>query len=122
MAFSHHNTTQHNQGRGAKGKFFGSQDGRQDNIAPGFKLAVGLQADTSAQVVQQQGLVGFGDPEFKRQPSMFDRALWAGPSPAIITADDDIISVGFGNSRSNRADASFGDQFDTDPRIRGWRS
>ena len=42
VTFAHHHTTQNNQCTGGKTEFFGSQQGRYDDIATGFELAVGL--------------------------------------------------------------------------------
>ena len=42
VTFAHHHTTQNNQCTGGKTEFFGSQQGRYDDIVTGFELAVGL--------------------------------------------------------------------------------
>ena len=61
MTLAHHDTAQHDQRRRAKGKLFCPQDSRQDHITAGFELPIGLQTHTSAQVIEQQGLMRLGD-------------------------------------------------------------
>jgi hypothetical protein len=54
---------------------------------PGLQLPVGLDHDPAAQVVQEQGLVGLGQPEFPGQPRVLDAGLRRRPGPAIVSAD-----------------------------------
>ena len=66
MAFAHHDATQHNQYRGSEGKFFGTQQRHADDVASGLDLTVGLKAHLAAQSVQNEGLLGFAQTDFRR--------------------------------------------------------
>ena len=92
---------------GAYGKGQVYQGGKATGETKLMKVTIGLQADASTQVVEQQRLMGLGNPQFEGQPSVLDRALWTGSGAAIVTADDDIIGVCFGNPRGDGTDSHF---------------
>ena len=52
MALAHHDAAHSNQRRGGESEFFCSQQCGDNNIAPGLQFAVGLHADTAAQVIK----------------------------------------------------------------------
>ena len=60
MANAHHDATQRHQRRGGKTKFFRAEQRGDNNVAASLQLAVGFHHDAAAQIVQQQGLVRFG--------------------------------------------------------------
>ena len=57
-----------------------------DDIAAGLQLAVGLDGDAAAQVVEHQRLVGLGEAEFPGQPGVLDRGQRRGAGAAVVTA------------------------------------
>ena len=72
MADAHHDAAERHQRRGGKAEFFRAQQRGHHDIAAGFELAIGLNHDPAAEIVQQQGLVRFGEAEFPRGAGMFD--------------------------------------------------
>src|SRR5260221_12795382 len=94
-----------------------AKNARQHNIAPGFKLTISLQSDPPAQAIHHQRLVRLGNAKLERQSGMFDGALWTRPRAAVIAADDDQVSVGFGDTCRDSSYTRFRDEFHADPRV-----
>ena len=72
MAFTHHDAAFHHQRRGGETEFIGPQQGTDDDVATGFHLAVGLYANTAAQGVQYQCLLGFSQAKLPRGTGVLD--------------------------------------------------
>jgi len=72
VADAHHDAPQGHQRSGGKAELLGAQQCGNGHIAAGLELAVGLYGDTAAQVVQYQGLVGFGQAQLPGETGMFD--------------------------------------------------
>ena len=70
MTLPHHDTAERNEGRGGKAALLGAEYRGDRHVAAGLELAVGLEYHPGAQVVEDQGLVGFGDAEFPGKPSI----------------------------------------------------
>ncbi len=118
VADAHHDTAQGHQRRGGETELLGAEQGGDGHIAAGLQLAVGLDDDPAAQVVQQQGLVRFGQPQFPGQPGMLDAGQRRGAGAAVIAADQHDIGMGLGHPGGNGADADLGHQLDADAGLR----
>ena len=70
VALAHHDAPRRDQRRGGKAKFIRAEQSRHRDIAPGPQAAIGLHADPAAQVVEQQGLLGFSEPNFPGRPGV----------------------------------------------------
>ncbi|OAV68215.1 hypothetical protein Barb4_02161 [Bacteroidales bacterium Barb4] len=114
VAFAHHHAAQHNEGGGSKGVFFGSQQGHKNDVATGFQLSVGLQTYLSAQVVDDEGLLCFGQSEFGRQSGVADGTHRGGSRSAFGTGDDDAVGFRFGYTGGDGSHAAFGYELDAD--------
>ena len=66
MADAHHDAAQRDQRRGGEAEFLGAEQRGDDDVAAGLQLAVGLDDDAAAQIVQHERLVRFGQAEFPR--------------------------------------------------------
>ncbi len=118
MALPHHDAAHGDQRRGAKAKLFRPQHGGDHHVPAGLQPAVRLQHDATAQIVQHQGLMRFGDAQFPRQPRVLDTGQRRRPGPPPVTRDQDMVRKALGDARGNRADADFRNQLDADPRLR----
>jgi hypothetical protein len=92
--------------------------GRHDDVAPGLQLAVGLDDDAAAQVVQHQHLVRLGQPQLPRDAGVLDAGERRRARAAVVAADQDQVGVRLGDAAGDRADADLGDQLDADARAR----
>mgnify|MGYP006920192474 FL=1 len=54
----------------------------------------------------------FGKADFPRQAGMAQARPRRSAGPAVVTADNDIVGLGFDDTGGNRADAGAGRQFD----------
>ena len=60
MALAHHDAAHGNQRRGGESKFLGTEQRSDYNVAAGLQLAVRLDANSTAQIVEQQHLLRLG--------------------------------------------------------------
>ena len=109
------------QRRGGKTEFLRAQQRGDDHIAAGFQLAVGFHRDAAAQIIQDKRLMRFGQAQFPRNAGVLDAGLRRSARAAVVAADQNHVGVGLGHARGDRAHAHFGDQFDADARVAGWR-
>ena len=61
MALAHHDAARGDQRRGGEADLVGAEQGGDHHVAAGADAAVGLHRDAAAQIVGDQGLLGFGE-------------------------------------------------------------
>ncbi len=71
MPDAHHNTAEGDEGSGGESEFFGTQEGCYGDVSSGFELSIGFDDDAAAEVIQDEGLMGFGESEFPGQSGVF---------------------------------------------------
>ena len=84
---------------------------------PGLELAVGLDDDAAAQVVEHQRLVRLGQAEFPRDAGVLDAGERRGAGAAVVAADEHHVGMRLGHAGRDGADADLGDQLDADARL-----
>ena len=87
VALAHHDAAGGDQGRGREAHLVGAEQGGHDNVAPGADASVGLDRDAAAQVVEHQGLLGFGKADLPGAAGMLDRGEGACARAAFETGD-----------------------------------
>ena len=118
MAGPGHDTAFGYQGRRTERVFVGTEEGRNNYVAPGLHPAISTQAHPVAQPIQHQGLLSLGQAKLPGHTHMLDTAQRCGSGTTCVATDQDGISVALGYSRSDRAHTSCCDEFDTHPRTR----
>ena len=118
MALAHHDAADRDERRGCESELFGAEQRGDHDVATGLQLAVGLNANAAAQIVEQQHLLRFSQSELPRNASMLDRTQWRSAGSAAIAADEDDVGVSLGDACGNGADADFGHQLHRDARPR----
>ncbi len=111
VTLAHHDATSCNQWCGGKTELVRSQQGTDDNVAPGAKAAIHLDSDPSAQVVEHQGLVGFRKANFPWRSGVLDGRQGGRPGAAFKARDRHMVGPRFGNASGNSADTNLGNQF-----------
>ena len=110
VAFAHHHAADGDQHRGGEAEFLSSQQGADDYVAPGFELAVNLDPDAVAEVVEHQRLLSFSQAELPRQAGMFDRGERGSAGAAVVAADQHHVGMTFGNPGRHSSHADFRNQ------------
>jgi hypothetical protein len=118
MTDAHHHAARHHQRRGGEPELLGPQQRRDDHVAPGLQLTVGLHHDPVAQPVQHQRLLGLGQPEFPRTARVLERGQRAGPRSAVVPRDQDDVGVRLAHPGRHRTDAHLRHQLHVDARRR----
>ena len=118
VAFAHHDAAFDHQRRGGKTEFIRAQQCANRYIATSFHLTVGLHANASAQAVQHQGLLGFGQTDFPGAASVFDGRPRRRACATVVSGDHHVIGFALGYSSRYRADTDFRHQLDADIGVR----
>ena len=116
VADAHHDAARGDQRRGGEAEFLGAQQRRDRDVAAGLQLAVGLDRDAAAQIVQHQRLVRLGQAQLPGHAGVLDGGQRRGAGAAVVAADQHHVGVGLGHAGRDRADADFGHQLDADAR------
>ena len=72
VADAHHDAAERDQRRGGEAELLGAEQRGDDDVAAGLELAVGLDHDAAAQVVEHQRLVRLGQAQLPRQAGVLD--------------------------------------------------
>ena len=122
VADPHHDAAHDDQRRGGEAVLLGAQQGGDHDVAAGLHLAVGLDDDPVAELVQDERLLGLGQAQLPGDAGVLERGQRAGAGAAVVAADQDDVAVRLGHARGDRADADLGHELDADPRPRVARS
>ena len=116
MTDAHHDTALRDQWRGREAKLLGSQKGRDRDIPPRFKLTISLDTDTAAKAVHHENLLRLRQPKFPRRSRVLDRRQRRVTCATLVAGDQDVVRMGFGDTRRDRANTHFRNQLDRDAR------
>ena len=114
MADAHHDAAHDHERRGREAVLLRSQQRCDHDIAAGLHLAVRLDDDAVAQVVQHESLLRFREAELPGDAGMLDRRKWACAGAAVVAADEDDVRLRLRHTGGDRADADLSDQLHTD--------
>ena len=105
------------QRRGGKTEFLRAEQRGDDHVAAGLELAVGLDGDAAAEIVEHERLVRLGQAEFPRRARVLDARQRRRARAAVVAADEHHVGMRLGDAGGDGADADFGDQFHADARV-----
>ena len=118
MAFAHHDAAFDHQRCRGKTKLVSAEQRTNDNVTTGLHLAVDLDPDAAAQTVEYQRLLGFRQTDFPRAAGVLDGRPGRSAGATIVPSDHHMVTLAFGNARSDGADTDLADQLDADARMR----
>ncbi len=122
VALARHVAADRDQRRRPEGELLGTEQRRDQQVPPGLEAAVGAQRDAVAEIVPEQHLVDFAEPELPRRADVLDRRQRRRPGPAGMTRQVDVPGACLGHAGRDRADAAARDELDADARVRVDRS
>ncbi len=99
-------------------ELLGAEQRGDDDVAPGLDLPVHLDDDPVAKTVEDEGLLGLGEPELPRTAGVLEARQRRGAGAAVVPRDEDDVGVRLAHARRDRADADLGDELDVDPGLR----
>ena len=102
VADPHHDAAHHDQRGGREAELFGAQQAGDHDVAPRLQLAVGLDDDPVAQLVEDQRLLGLGQPQLPGDAGVLERGQRAGAGATVVAADQDHVAMGLGDARRRR--------------------
>ena len=116
VALPHHDASHGNQRSRGEAPLFSTKHTCDGNIATRANLAVGLDSDTSSEIVEDKGLVGLGETKLPRQTSVLDTGPSRGTGTTVVAGDEDMVGLSLRDTTCYDADADFGDELDGDTR------
>jgi hypothetical protein len=81
VADAHHDAAGGDERAGGEAELLGAEQGGDRDVAPRLQLAVGLDRDPAAQVVEDEGLVGLGQAELPGRPACMIEVCGEAPVP-----------------------------------------
>ena len=114
MADAHHDAAQRHQRRRREAELLGPEQGADDDVAAGLELAVDLDDDAAAQVVEHQRLLRLGQAQLPRRAGVLDARQRRRAGAAVVAGDEHDVGMRLGDARGDGADADLGDQLDAD--------
>ena len=118
MADPHHDATHGDQGSGREAKLVGAEERADHHVAARLDLAVDLDGDARAQVVEEQRLLRLGEADLPWHAGVLHRGLRRGAGAAVVAGDGDVVGVGLGDAGGNGAHADLGHELDRHRRLR----
>ena len=117
MADAHHDAAHHDERRGGKTKFLRAEQRGDGHVAAGLQLAVGLDVNAAAQIVQHERLVRLGQAEFPRAARVLDGRERRRAGAAVVAGNQNHVRVRLRDAGGDGADADFGDELHADARV-----
>ena len=114
MADAHHDAAHDDERGGGEAVLLGAQKGGDDDVAAGLHLAVGLDDDAVAQLVQDERLLGLGEAELPGHARVLERGERARARAAVVAADEDDVGLRLGHAGGDGAHTNLGDELDAD--------
>lgn len=94
VTLPHHDAPDRHQGGGAEPVLLGPQKRSNSDVAARLELPISLEHGAPAQVVCDQGLVGFREAELPGEARVLDASPTGGARAAIVARDEDMICGG----------------------------
>ena len=114
VADAHHDAAQRHQRRRGEAELLGPEQGADDHVAAGLELAVHLDDDAAAQVVEHQRLLRLGQAQLPGSAGVLDAGQRRGAGAAVVAADQHHVGMRLGDAGGDGADADLGHQLDAD--------
>ena len=118
VTLTHHDAAHGYERRGRKTELLRAQQSRNHHVPARLQLAVGLDFDTSAQIIQQQHLLRLSQSKLPGQPCMLDRAKRRSAGTATISRDEHHICMSLGHARGDSSHAHLRNELDRNARLR----
>jgi hypothetical protein len=109
---AHHDATHGDERRGSKAPLLSSKQTGDGHITSSPQLTVSLDDDATTEVVENKSLVSLGKTQLPGETGVLDTSPSRGTSTTVVTRDEDMVSLGFGNTRSDDTNTSLGDELD----------
>jgi hypothetical protein len=114
MALAHHDAAHGDKRRGSKTPLFSAEQTGNGDVASCPQLTISLDNDATTKIVEDKSLMSLGKTQLPWKTSVLDTGPSGGTGTTIVTRDENVISLGFGNTGSDDTNTSLGDELDRD--------
>ena len=101
MTLPHHNTSHGNQGCRSETPLLSTKHTRNGNITTSADLSVGLDSHTATKVVEDKGLMSFGQAKLPWQTSVLDSSPADCTGGAVVCRGKDVVGLSLGDTTGN---------------------
>jgi hypothetical protein len=107
-----------NKRRCREAPFFGAKQTGEGDVTTSAELTIGLDNNAASEIVEDKGLMSLGKTEFPGKTGVLDTGPSGGTSTAVVARDEDVVSLGFGDTGGDDADTGLRDELNRDTRPR----
>jgi len=118
VADAHHDAAQHDERGRREAILLGAEQRRDHHVATRLHLAVDLDDDPVAQVVEDEDLLRLGEAELPRDAPMLDARERGGAGAPIVAGDEHDVGVRLRDAGGHGADPHLGYELHVDPGAR----
>jgi hypothetical protein len=112
VADAHHDAALDHERGGGEAELLGAEQRGDHDVAAGLELAVGLNDDAVAHVVEHERLLRLGQTQLPRRAGVLQRVQRARARAAVVARDEDDVGEGLRGSRRDRPDARLAHELD----------
>src|ERR1035437_2222947 len=117
MAHAHHEAAERDERRGRETEFLRAEQRGDRHVAARLELAVDLDINATAEIVEHERLVRLGQAQFPRNARMLDRGERRRARAAVVTANEHHIGVHLGDADGDGAHADLRDRLHAHARV-----
>jgi hypothetical protein len=114
VTLPHHDASHSNEGSGSESPLLGTQETSDSDVATSSDLTVSLDGYSATEIIEDQGLVSFGETELPRKTSILDTSPPRGTCTTIVARNEDMVRLGLGDTAGDDTDANFRDELHGD--------
>ncbi|KAH3660385.1 hypothetical protein OGAPHI_006971 [Ogataea philodendri] len=112
VTFSVENTSHGDQWSGSETPLFCTKQTCNSNVSSGLELTIGLNSDSSSQVVQNKSLVSLSKTKLPWQTSILDTGPSGSTGTTIVSRNQNVVCLGLSDTRSNDTNTNFRNKLD----------
>ena len=117
VADAHHDAARDHERRRGEAVLLRAEQRPDQHVAARLELPVHLDHDAVPQSVDQQRLLGLGQPDLPRDAGVLERGQRRRAGAAVVARDQHDVGVRLGHAGRHRADADLGHELDVHPRL-----
>ena len=118
LTLAHHQAPHCHERRRSEAEFISAEHGADHNVSAGLDLPVHLQPYTAAEIIHDERLLHFCEPDFPRAAGVLNGGRRRRAGAAVMSGNHNVVCLALGHAGGHRADAGLRNQLDTDAGMR----
>ena len=118
LTLAHHQAPHRHERRRSEAEFISAEHGADHNVSAGLDLPVHLQPYTAAEIIHDERLLHFCEPDFPCAAGVLNGGRRRRAGAAVMSGNHNVVRLALGYAGSHRADAGLRNQLDADAGMR----